>query len=343
MQKKIAAFFIAALVVISCAISASEPAATQTSEVSETSDVLIPTPTQTPASMPTITVTPESVLPSYGEIDPTVADKFKAEGINIPEELNNPEYGLDMKPSRLTIVWTQPYEGIDIPIGVIPEEGIATGKYHIKGIWATEGAWKEIARGFLRDMWIRYRELGNPADREITLEQYVELLKAGRGGFEIPQYNPETGFFDKKAMVNPLAGYSIIISDNDELPLKRSTENSALFYVDTNGMVWIAGNDLEFKIEQWMNPDENSPRKNKPYENGPNLAYALIRGISPLGVTTNECLATDHASASCLRDSAKMDDKYWDPNTEIVLLYKEWLKKYEAGDHNAQPPLWIDD
>ncbi len=338
MRCKSTFLFFAMILLTSC----TAPTAPQTSEVSKTSEVLTATPTSSQTAVPTLTQPPEPALPSYGEIDPKVADKLKAEGINIPEELLDPEYELDLATELQKTEWGNAY-GLEIPITVIPENGIAYGKYHIKGIGATQEAWDEYAKQHIKYMWIHYREFGNEADREITLEQYVELLKAGRGGFEIPQYNPETGFFDKKAMVNPLAGFTKIISDNTfkELPLKGTTENSMLFYVDSNGMIWIAMNDLEFSIEHRMDPNNNN-YKNKPYKRDPYIAKALLGSSGYIGILSNECLAVTNSVASCVREGAKLDDKYTDLSVGIIPLFNEWLAKYEAGDHSAQPPMWID-
>ena len=330
--------FLAAILLTSCA--APTPPATATAFPTSTH---MPIQTSTPTPIPTSTYTPEPALPSYGVIDPNIGEKLKAEGIVVPEELKNPEYKLDLATELQKTNWGNAY-GIDIPITVIPEKGIAYGKYHIKGIGATQEAWNAYAEQHIKYMWIHYREYGDPADREITLEQYVELLKQGRGGFKIPQYNPETGFFDKKAMVNPLSGYVKLISDNTrkELPLKGTTENSSLFYVDKNGMVWIAGNDLEFIIEPRM--DSQSKRyKDKPNLRGHDVAFSLIFATYTLGINSNECLATGNAVASCVRDASKVEDRYWDPSVGIVRLYNEWVTKYQAGDHSAQPPVWIDD
>ena len=337
MPSKRQIIFLAAILLTSCA--APTPPATATAFPTSTH---MPIQTSTPTPIPTSTYTPEPALPSYGVIDPNIGEKLKAEGIVVPEELKNPEYKLDLATELQKTNWGNAY-GIDIPITVIPEKGIAYGKYHIKGIGATQEAWNAYAEQHIKYMWIHYREYGNPADRDITLEQYVELLKQGRGGFEIPQYNPETGFFDKKALVNPLSGYVKVIGDNEELPLKRSTENSYLFYVDPNGMVWSAGNDLEFVIEPRLDPNNKSYNKDKPYKNSPSLANTLISATYELGIISNECLAIDNAVASCLRDSAKIEAKYRDFSVGIVPLYKEWLAKYEAGDHSAKPPMWIDD
>ncbi|MBE7534256.1 MAG: hypothetical protein HS124_00755 [Anaerolineales bacterium] len=299
-----------------------------------------PTSTITLTATATLTLTPS--LSAYGVIDLNVGEKLQAEGIVIPEELKNPEYKLDLATEYKKTEWGNAY-GIDIPTTVIPEKGIAYGKYHIKGIGATQEAWDEYAKQHIKYMWIHYREYGNEADRDITLEQYVELLKAGRGGFEIPQYNPKTGFFDLKATVNPIAGYVKVISDNKykELPLKGSTEHSNLFYIDKNGMVWSIGNDFEAIIEQWMDPKAKAA--NKPYIIGPNLAYALVTGTARIGLNPNECLATNVGIAACIRDSAKVEKKYTDFSVGIVPLYTEWLKRYEDGDHSAKPPMWIDD
>ncbi|MFN8462873.1 MAG: hypothetical protein U0X93_14040 [Anaerolineales bacterium] len=122
------------------------------------------------------------------------------------------------------------------------------------------------------------QRVGNPADREITLEQYVEAAQTGRGGFEM-QYNPGQ-VFDLKAMVNPLSGYVKIISDNTkELPLKVSDQNSMMIYVDENGMLWIAGNDLEHSIEPWMDPDNKSYNKDKPYIRSLTLLVTCCRRV----------------------------------------------------------------
>ena len=336
MPSKRSIIFLAAILLTSCA--APTPPATVTPIPPPTV-----TPTHTPAPTATITLTPTPSLPAYGVIDPNVGEKLMAEGIVIPEDLKNPEYGLRFANEYFAIHWTEPYPGVKIPIGVVPEEGIAYGKYHITGIGATQEAWNAYAEQHIKYMWIHYREYGDPADRDITLEQYVELLKQGRGGFEIPQYNPVTGFFDKKAMVNPLSGYVKVISDNDkkELPLKGTDQNSMMLYVDENGMVWTMGNDLEFIIEQFMDPNANYS-KGRPYVRSPNLAIALTSGTKIIGLDSNQCLATSNASAACVRDSAKIEAKYREQRERIWQLYDEWLVKYEAGDHKAQPPMWIE-
>ncbi|GJQ53339.1 MAG: hypothetical protein HKUEN02_21860 [Anaerolineaceae bacterium] len=305
---------------------------------------MTPTPTQSPSSTPTSTVTPEPALPTYGEIDPTVADKLKAEGITIPEELNNPEYGLKMATEFFQTHWCTAFGDLLIPISTVPENGIAYGPYGIKGIGMTEEACTAYAEQHIKYMWIHYREYGNPADREITLEQYVELLRAGRGGFEIPQYNPETGFFDKKAMVNPLAGDTKIISDNKfkELPLKVSDKDSYLFYVDKNGMVWAAGNDLEFNIEGWLD-SPNIDTKIKLLTNDLSLANSLlVSGYTRIGLSTNFCLSTGNSVGSCVQDGFKLEDKYTDKSDWLVEAYKVWLAQYKAGDLNAQRPVWVE-
>ena len=337
MPSKRQIIFLAAILLTSCA--APTPPATATAFPTSTH---MPIQTSTPTPIPTSTYTPEPALPSYGVIDPNIGEKLKAEGIVVPEELKNPEYNLNPVIELQKTNWGNAY-GIDIPITVIPEKGIAYGKYHIKGIGATQEAWNAYAEQHIKYMWIHYREYGDPADREITLEQYVELLKQGRGGFKIPQYNPETGFFDKKALVNPLSGYVKVISDNTkkELPLKGTDQNSSLYYVDGNGMVWSAGNDLEFSIEPRMDPN-NQNYKNKPYTRDPYIAKSLANGPTRIGLSSNECLATTNPVASCVRDGAKIDDKYTDLSVGIMPLFNEWLAKYEAGDHGAQPPMWIE-
>ena len=343
MRSKSRFLFLAAILLTSCAAPTQQATfIPQTSEVSKTSEVLTATTTSTPTSILTSTNTPEPALPDYGVIDPNIGEKLKAEGIVIPEELKNSEYKLDRATEYQKTEWGNAY-GIDIPITVIPEQGIAYGKYHIKGIGATQDARNEYAKQHIKSMWIHYREYGDPADREITLEQYVELLKQGRGGFEIPQYNPETGFFDNKAMVNPLAGYVKVISDNTkkELPLKGTDQNSMLFYVDESGTVWSVGNDLELIIVPSM--ESNSKLyKEKPYTREPYLATALMSGPELIGLLSNECLTATNPLAACVRDGAKIEDKYRDLSVGIRPLFKEWLDKYEAGDHKAQPPMWIE-
>ena len=338
MRSKSIFLFLAAILLTSCAAPTQ-----QATVIPQTSEALTATPTSAPTSIPTSTYTPEPALPEYGVIDPNIGEKLKAEGIVIPEELKNPEYDLKFATEYFVIHWAEPYPGVKMPIGVVPERGIAYGKYHIKGIGATQEAWNAYAEQHIKYMWIHYREYGDPADREITLEQYVELLKQGRGGFKIPQYNPETGFFDKKALVNPLSGYVKVISDNTkkELPLKGTDQNSSLYYVDGNGMVWSAGNDLEFSIEPRMDPN-NQNYKNKPYTRDPYIAKSLANGPTRIGLSSNECLATTNPVASCVRDGAKIDDKYTDLSVGIMPLFNEWLAKYEAGDHGAQPPMWIE-
>jgi hypothetical protein len=276
-------------------------------------------------------------------IDPNIGEKLKAEGIVIPEELKNPEYDLKFATEYFVIHWAEPYPGVKMPIGVVPERGIAYGKYHIKGIGATQEAWNAYAEQHIKYMWIHYREYGNSADRDITLEQYVELLKQGRGGFEIPQYNPETGFFDKKAMVNPLSGYVKVISDNKykELPTKLDSYGSGLFYVDENGMVWIARNDLEYLIDRIMDP-KNELYKKKPYLRKLDMGYVLSSGTAIIGIHSNSCLASEVMRTSCV-DEGRLESKYRDQSTEIFALANEWLTAYEAGNHNAQMPVWIED
>ncbi|MEB2333625.1 MAG: hypothetical protein OZ914_04830, partial [Anaerolineaceae bacterium] len=69
MPSKRQIIFLTAILLTSCA--APTPPATvipQTSEVSETSEVLTATPTSAPTSIPTSTQTPEPTLPSYGVI-----------------------------------------------------------------------------------------------------------------------------------------------------------------------------------------------------------------------------------------------------------------------------------
>ncbi len=336
MRRSAAFMLLLWMVLVSCASPVPAPTVTAVPSATHTA---APTSTITLTATATLTLTPS--LSAYGVIDLNVGEKLQAEGIVIPEELKNPEYKLDLATEYKKTEWGNAY-GIDIPTTVIPEKGIAYGKYHIKGIGATQEAWDEYAKQHIKYMWIHYREYGNEADRDITLEQYVELLKAGRGGFEIPQYNPKTGFFDLKATVNPIAGYVKVISDNTkkELPLGMSTEDSALFYVDANGMVWIARNDLEFDIEPLMDPNYDF-FKNRQYIRSPNVASVLLNGVSILGVRSNECLASGVGVASCLRDSAKKEAKYSEGREAIWKLYDEWLAKYEAGDHSAKPPWWI--
>ncbi len=343
MRNKSIFIFLVMIFLASCAALTVTP---QTLEVSETSKVLTATPTSTQTAIPTLTQTPEPALPTYGEIDPKVADKLKAEGINIPEELSNPEYDLKMATEFFQTHWCTAFGDLSIPISTVPENGIAYGPSGIKGIGMTEEACTAYAEQHIKYMWIHYREFGNPADREITLEQYVELLKQGRGGFEIPQYNPETGFFDaKKKMVNPLAGFTKIISDNTfkELPRQVNTGIAELIYVDKYGMPWIAGNDLEFTIEPFMSPNANYS-KGRPYVRGPNLAIALISATTAIGINSNQCLATPNVSVACAQDRAKIAKKYREQERPMIWkLYDRWLASYEAGDHNAQPPMWIDD
>ncbi len=338
MRKTISFALALAMILAGCASPA--PASTVTAAPSAT-HTAAPTSTITPTATATLTPTPS--LPSYGVIDPNIGEKLKAEGIVVPEELKNPEYKLDLATEYQKTEWGNAY-GIDIPITVIPERGIAYGKYHIKGIGATQEAWNAYAEQHIKYMWIHYREYGDPADREITLEQYVELLKAGRGGFEIPQYNPETGFFDKKAMVNPLSGYVKVISDNKykELPTKLDSYGSGLFYVDENGTMWIARNDFEYTIGEWMDP-KNQRYKTKPYLRRVDVAYRLSSGIGIVGIRSNFCLATDVMSTACINDSGKVEAKYRDLSVGLPALYNQWVKEYEAGNHDTQPPVWIED
>ncbi|MBE7536113.1 MAG: hypothetical protein HS124_10345 [Anaerolineales bacterium] len=330
--------FLAVILLSSCAAPTQ-----QATVIPQTSEVLTPTPTSMPASIPTSTNTPEPTLPSYGVIDPNVGEKLQASGIVIPEELKNPEYKLDLATEYQKTNWGNAY-GIDIPITVIPEKGIAYGKYHIKGIGATQEAWDEYAKQHIKYMWIHYREYGNEADRDITLEQYVELLKAGRGGFEIPQYNPKTGFFDLKAKVNSVAGFTRIISDNTykELSLKGTTEDSALFFVDKNGMVWIIRNDLEYAIEPWLDSDVNGDKISS-LTNDLTLANStMVSGSVFLGRTSTFCLSTDNSNTTCVRDGIKIEKKYSDESDWLVDAYKKWLAEYKAGDHDAQRPVWVE-
>ena len=189
MKKIIPFLMLVALIANACNAQDVQTESTATAVPSHT-----PAPTSTITPTATATLTPTPALPSYGVIDPNIGEKLKASGIVFPEELKNPEYKLDLATELQKTNWGNAY-GIDIPITVIPEKGIAYGKYHIKGIGATQEAWNAYAEQHIKYMWIHYREYGDPADRDITLEQYVELLKAGRGGFEIPQYNPVSGLY----------------------------------------------------------------------------------------------------------------------------------------------------
>ncbi|MFN8386129.1 MAG: hypothetical protein U0X92_06860 [Anaerolineales bacterium] len=40
---------------------------------------------------------------------------------------------------------------------MVPEKGIAYGKYPIKGIGATQEAWNAFAEQFIKSMWMHYR------------------------------------------------------------------------------------------------------------------------------------------------------------------------------------------
>ncbi|HRQ32095.1 MAG TPA: hypothetical protein PLM89_03220, partial [Anaerolineales bacterium] len=74
MRNKLTFIVLATILLFSCAAPTPQTTVTtQTSGVSETSDVLMPTPTPTQTAIPTLTQTPEPALPTYGEIDPTIA------------------------------------------------------------------------------------------------------------------------------------------------------------------------------------------------------------------------------------------------------------------------------
>lgn len=277
-------------------------------------------------------------LPDYGVIDPLIRDKVEAVGFAPPREFTS--HGIELSPQYYdTFVGHIAGTDISIPFAVATEVGIARGEYKITGIGMTQEMADNVAWFHIVKMWMHYREFGNPDDRQITLEQYMNLLEMGRGGFDIPQYNPATGKFDQMATVNPLAGFVTAISDNSygELPLN----SSALLVVDEYGRVWSAQNDLEYIIKFRSDP-KSEGYMDDPILRKAQLGYSLIMGGSwKIGASSNDCLNKAQLSNRCILQVSEIEGKYDDPYLhDFAQMLIGWQKRHEAGGVE-EPPLFV--
>lgn len=346
MQKRIAILFIAALVLISCASPAPEPTVTTAPSATHTA---APTVTISPPSTETLTPT-ATTLPDYDKIDPNIGEKLKASGIVIPPELQldaNGEnaLGINLDTDNITTYWVKAYDELpEIPITIIPEVGISQGTYHIKGIKLIPEAQGAVARQYIVSAWIAYREYGDPADKDITLESYIsDRLAKGLGGVGIPQYDPVTKKFMKEEKIfNPLAGIVMGISDNDkgDLPVKYGSSYSGLFVIGADGELFVFGNDLEADIEDnFIGADKEFFDKNR-FMREPGTALGLLDKVAKIALFGPTCMRTGHPTSQCIGDSSDIEAKYRQVlNSEIAKLYTDWVNGYRDGKTNVPPPF----
>ncbi len=222
------------------------PTMTETLVPTPTATVTEPpteTPTQTPTITPTETLapTPEGTAIVFDMSRPetiTASDGTQYEGYlledhygrrlvdgsnniilvkkgdtwRVPESLNySPEY-----PAAFYETKTGSSDGFDIPITLGLSQDASKGRnFRFTEVHMTQLGADDAASFFLGSCWGRYKNImGHP---DITYEQYLELVRQGKGNIEIYDVIHQT-----TVLIDPRQGFSLVITGgpNRNMPLR---------------------------------------------------------------------------------------------------------------------------
>ena len=119
-------------------------------------------------------------------------------------------------------VFHDPESGLDIPIGI----GL-TGDLPVRAVYLTDLGKEYLGRSWLAACYYRYREI--MGHKDVTYEQYLELVKQGQGQVEM-WYHDELSGQRQIALVDPRSGISVVTTLNPNLPLRQSPSNAQYKY-----------------------------------------------------------------------------------------------------------------
>jgi|GEM_PF-6862382 len=129
-------------------------------------------------------------------------------------------------------VFHDPESGLDIPIGI----GL-TGDLPVRAVYLTDLGKEYLGRSWLAACYYRYREI--MGHKDVTYEQYLELVKQGQGQVEM-WYHDELSGQRQIALVDPRSGVSITVTNRSDLPLEATPHNAtypwhSYFSTDSQG------------------------------------------------------------------------------------------------------------
>ena len=124
-------------------------------------------------------------------------------------------YSEKAKPSFTdSFIYTEPTTGMEIPIHIGLTNDLAVSEFHL-----TDEGKELFAKQWLLGNWYRYTEQLHRGD--VTYEEYISLVAEGKGNVAINYLDEITGQ-KKISWINPANGVSLTVTENPDLPLRRT-------------------------------------------------------------------------------------------------------------------------
>ena len=143
-----------------------------------------------------------------------------------------------------SFVFKDKESGLEIPISI----GL-TDDLPVKAAYLTN-----MGREFLGNFWLLscyYRYTGTMGNKDVTMDQYLDMVKEGKGQIEVDYFDEISGE-EKQALYNLTDGISLTATGNDQMPLSMTPKSSTYqipyyFTVNKDGQfVLVRGLDLHY-------------------------------------------------------------------------------------------------
>ncbi len=131
-------------------------------------------------------------------------------------------------------------DGFEIPVTIGLSQNAQDGEdFNFTEVHMTQKGADDIAQVYLQDCWLRYKYVMNHPD--VTYDQYLDLLKQGKGDIAIYDILAK-----KEFLIDPRQGFSLVLTADGPgtMPLKYQYNSASGFYygADETGRLMRAEN-----------------------------------------------------------------------------------------------------
>ena len=220
-------------------------------------------------------------------------------------------------------------DGFEIPVTVGLSANAQEGEaFNFTEVGMTQKGADDIAQVFLQNCWLRYKYIMNHPD--VTYDQYLDLLKQGKGDIAIYDILAK-----KEFLIDPRRGFSLVLTAEGpgKMPLKLRYNSATGFYYgadETGRFLWA--NNAAWIYHMGLEADQTNVRDN-------NTIFLLgqLTSTVDLAIYSDECLTYGVLSACGLPE--------YPPEplaSDIYSTAEDLVRDYHAfNSHTSDDPLFI--